>query len=419
MASKKFWYYLAWDYTFRSEGQKTCWYEIIEQLFWNCPDYIVCPIWWWTNLHAIYKWIREFQLLWIINKIPKLIWVQTPWCNPVYKAFKEKRKDFDVQENPSTIASAMAVWDPADWEKILSDIYESKWIVVEVTDNQILLAQAKQSKNEWIFAEPSWAMALAAVTKLNDKNKFKKDDVIVCIANWNWLKDPKAPLKLYSQPTSIEPNFEEVERYVDQKLYSVWKNILWKEKDKILFKNKVNAKELETILRNEYWINADKNLINAVTQEITDFLRKWKSVNKTDLKFILEEILDEIHLKEKTIEIIDFKAETELYEKAKANLQVMAFWEEIHISSQWVWLVDATINALKKWLIKHDKLRIQLEDYEVEIGSKWSDATVTVKMTLSDKNWNKVLAKTTSPDVIIASIKAYEKWFNLLYGKKD
>jgi len=26
-------------------------------------------------------------------------------------------------------------------------------------------------------------MALAAVTKLNDKNKFKKDDVIVCIAN--------------------------------------------------------------------------------------------------------------------------------------------------------------------------------------------------------------------------------------------
>ena len=415
--AKKFWYYLAWDYTFRIEGQKSCWYEIIEQLLWNSPDYIVCPIWWWTNLHAIYKWMKEFQILWLISKLPKIIWVQTPWCNPIYKAFLQKRRDFDIQENPSTIASAMAVWDPADWEKILADIYESKWLVVEVSDKQILIAQGQQAKSEWIFAEPSWSMAIAAIKKLNESKQFKKDDIIVCIANWNWLKDPKAPLKILSQPISIEPNFKEIETFIEQKLYAVSKWIWWENEITLIIDKKPSKKELIEILNKQYWIEANKQLLNAVLREIEDFLEKWKKISISDLQFILEEILDELCLKNKVIEIIDFSAETFLHSESEAKICINAFWEKICTKSKWVWPVDAAIKALKKWLNKHDKLKIKLEDYEVEIDSKWSDATITVKMTLVDKNWNKVIAKTTSPDVIIASIKAYEKGFNILYSK--
>jgi hypothetical protein len=42
---------------------------------------------------------------------------------------------------------------------------------------------------------------------------------------------------------------------------------------------------------------------------------------------------------------------------------------------------------------------------------------VEVKMTLQDKFGNNVIARTTSPDIIVASLKAYEKGFNILYGK--
>ena len=415
--AKKFWYYLAGDYTFRIEWQKSCGYEIIEQLFWNNPDYIICPIWGGTNLHAIYKWMKEFQSLWIIKKLPKVIWVQTPWCNPIYKAFKQKRRDFDIQENPSTVASAMAVWNPADWEKVLSDVYESKWLVVEVTDNEILLAQNIQAREEWIFAEPSWAMALATVKKLNAKKFFKASDIIVCIANWNWLKDPKAPLKMFAEPISIEPDFSEIERFVKEKLYDVWKENTNENKEKLLFNKIPNANELTKILERDFWIKSNKQIISSVTKEIQNFLTKWKEIKKADLLFILEEILDEIHLKNKVIEVTDFTIETSLHSKSKAEICAKAFWKDLCMKSSWVWPVDAAIKALKKWLKSHDKLEVKLSDYEVEIDSKWSDASVTVKMTLSDKNWNKVLARTTSPDIIVASIRAFEKWINILYSK--
>lgn len=416
--AKKFWYYLAWDYTFRIEWQKSCGYEIVEQLFWNNPDYILCPIWGWTNLHAIYKWMKEFQNLWIIKKLPKVIWIQTPWCNPIYKAFKQKRKDFDVQENPSTVASAMAVWNPADWEKILEDIYESKWLVIEVTDDEILRAQSLQSKEEWVFAEPSWAMAFAAVKKLNEKKYFNKWDVIVCIANWNWLKDPKAPLRIFPEPISIDPNFEEIERFVSEKLYLIWKESTDEDKKKLLFDKKPNKQELNKILEKDFWITPNEKICSFALEWIENFLSKWKEIKKSDLQYILEEILDEIGIKNKVLEIVDLKVETTLHSQSKAEICIKAFWERICTKSAWVWPVDAAIKALKKWFETHDKLEVKLTDYEVEIDSRWSDASVTVKMTLVDKNWNKIVSKTTSPDVIVASIRAFEKWINIIYNKK-
>ena len=39
-------------------------------------------------------------------------------------------------------------------------------------------------------------------------------------------------------------------------------------------------------------------------------------------------------------------------------------------------------------------------------------------MTLIDKDGNKVVSRTTSPDIIVASIRAFEKGFNILYAKE-
>ena len=60
---------------------------------------------------------------------------------------------------------------------------------------------------------------------------------------------------------------------------------------------------------------------------------------------------------------------------------------------------------------------IKLVDYNVEIFSGGVEATVKVTMTALDKNGNKIIAHSTSPDVIVASVTAFEKCYNFLHLK--
>ena len=287
---------------------------------------------------------------------------------------------------------------------------------LSVGGNFAIQSQQEQARVEWVFAEPSWAMGLAAVKKLKKQWKFKKDDIIVCIANWNWLKDPKSPLWILAEPASIEPDFEEIERFIEQKLYAIHENS-GDSSSKVIFSKKPNKSEVNKAILSEFWVKTTSSLQGLCLKEICNFIDKWKSIKKSDLQYIIEESLNEIYLKEKVLEIIDFKIETWLHAKAEAEVKAKAFWEEITIKVEWVWPVDASIKALKKGLRKLDPLEVNLIDYEVYINSKWVDSSVAVKMTLTDNSWNKAVAKTTSPDVIVASIMAFEKWFNILHWK--
>lgn len=219
--SKEFGYFLAGDYTFRTEGQKSEGYEIIEQLYWKAPDYIVCPIGCGTNFHGIAKGINELFNLGLIERKPRLIGVQTVGANPVVRAFRKKRKSCEILKNPNTVAGAIAVGNPLDAAKILQDIYDSKGLVTEVDDEFLLHCQQEQTRAEGIFAEPSGTLAYAAVKKLSLEGFFEPNEVIVCVATGNGLKDPKAPLRILPEPISVDPRFEEIKRFIDQKLYNL------------------------------------------------------------------------------------------------------------------------------------------------------------------------------------------------------
>ena len=79
--------------------------------------------------------------------------------------------------------------------------------------------------------------------------------------------------------------------------------------------------------------------------------------------------------------------------------------------------VDAIISATKKCIEKHDKIKVKLIDYNVEIFTGGVEATVKVTITAVDKDSNRVIAHATSPDVIVASVSAFEKCYNFLYHK--
>lgn len=81
--------------------------------------------------------------------------------------------------------------------------------------------------------------------------------------------------------------------------------------------------------------------------------------------------------------------------------------------------VDAVINAVKEAIKSKDTLDIGLTDFNVEIDTKGTDATVEVKMELRDKFQNRITSIGVSPDIIVASIDAFEKGYNVLYAKNN
>lgn len=415
--AKKYGFYLAGDYVFRGEGQKSQAYEIVEQLLWKSPDYVVCPIGCGTNFAAIWKGFVEFKKLGLIDKLPKLIAVQPTGANTVVGAFKNGKKTFDIVEKPNSICGAVSIGVPQDGKKILKALYDSNGEGVVMQDRDTLDAQQLMARVEGVFIEPSGALPISAVKKLAEENFFKPDDIVVCIATGNGLKDPVSALKVLPEPATIEPNLEEVDNFLKYKLYEIKtagvdrKEVVW---------DKIDSKaELKKILHEEFSANFEEKVLEAIIQDCLAFAQKGKKLSKSDLQNILEEALSEMSIKEKILEILDFDVSSSMHGAAYGKIKIKMNGEEKEAESAGVGTVDALITALRKAINDGDELEVRLKDYNVEIDTGGVDATVKVIVKMEDKNQNKVVVNATSPDVIVASINAFEKGYNILWNKNN
>ena len=416
--AEKYGFYLAGDYVFRGEGQKSQGYEIAEQLFWKAPDYLIAPIGCGTNLAAIYKGFKEFKELGFIDNVPKVIGVQPVGANVVVESFKKKTRRMKEIEKPQTISSAVAVSDPLDGLKILNAIYETGGMAVEVTDEETLEAEKELAETESIFVEPSAALPIAALKKLAKQKKLKADDTIVCVATGNGLKDPITMLKILPSPPSIEPNMKEVDQYLKMKLYNI-KGTVQKDKVEIIWKNRPTIKQVQQKAKSLFNIELPKEYVKALEQEVEQFFKKGKKMVKSDLQHIIEDVLKTVPDSKKLIRIEDFKVETYKNKKAKAEVKICIknkCMSECRATG--VGPVDAIMKAVRKIIEKENLMRYWLTDFDVKIDQRGTDATVEVSMSLKDKDNNTVIATATSPDVIVASIEAFERGYNILYNKQ-
>ncbi|GAI46216.1 unnamed protein product, partial [marine sediment metagenome] len=70
------------------EGKKTAGFEIIEQLDWRIPDWVVISVGDGCSIAGVYKAFFEFKKLNLTNKLPKMLGVQAEGCKPLYDAYK-------------------------------------------------------------------------------------------------------------------------------------------------------------------------------------------------------------------------------------------------------------------------------------------------------------------------------------------
>lgn len=195
--SEEFNLYLAGDYVFRLEGQKSLAYEIIEQLNFESPDIVIMPTGNGTNISAVWKGFKEFKRMNIVKKLPKMVAVQIEKYNPIYLAKKNNSKKIKpIAGGEKTVASAIAVRNPTDGKKVVRLLEESKGFVVSVTDKETLAGQIKLASMESLFVEPSSATIWPALIKIVKNGKISKENKIVCILTGSGLKDSVSALSL-------------------------------------------------------------------------------------------------------------------------------------------------------------------------------------------------------------------------------
>jgi len=202
----------------RLEGQKTIVLELLQQLGWTVPDWIVLPAGNLGNTAAFGKALREARDWGLIDRLPRIACVQAAGAAPFALAFAEQ---FAVRHRvtPHTVATAIKIGDPASWDRAVRTLLETKGVAISVTDAQILAAKAVID-GAGVGCEPASAASVAGVRELRAAGTIAPTDRVVAVLTGHVLKDPGILLDRMTsevaddphRPTRIAPNVDAVAR---------------------------------------------------------------------------------------------------------------------------------------------------------------------------------------------------------------
>jgi threonine synthase len=197
---------------FRIEGQKTIIWELLQDLEWTAPDWIVVPAGNLGNTSAFGKALLEAREAGWIDRLPRIAAVQASGANPFFLSFRD-RFEQRHRVTPETIATAIRIGDPVSYDKAVSTINAVNGVVEQVTDAELMAAKGDIDRMG-IGCEPASATTLAGLRKLRDAGVIAPNARVVCILTGNILKDTDAIMKNVApdQMVEIDPDVAQVER---------------------------------------------------------------------------------------------------------------------------------------------------------------------------------------------------------------
>jgi threonine synthase len=200
--------------SYYAEGAKTMGFEIAEQLGWRYPDHIVSPVAGGTLLPRIFKGLREFNEVGLVEgQLPRIHAAQPAGSAPVVRAL-EAGLEFPDPVKPDTIAKSLAIGNPADGFQVVKVVKETGGSGAMVSDDEILDAIDLLACTEGIFTEPAGGTTLAAARALVRRGVIKSNEsVVVCITG-NGYKTAEVMGDRVEQPVRIGRALSDFERVV-------------------------------------------------------------------------------------------------------------------------------------------------------------------------------------------------------------
>src|SRR5213596_224241 len=185
---------------FRLEGQKTIVLELLQQLGWEPPDWIVLPAGNLGNTAAFGKALEEARAWGLTEGTPRLAAVQAedaaPFAQGFQEGFVQRRR---VQ--PHTLATAINIGNPVSYERAARAIRDTNGVVTTVSDDEILEAKAVVD-GAGIGCEPASAAAPAGVRRLIREGVIRPSDQVVAVLTGHVLKDPEIVTRYHQE---LEP----------------------------------------------------------------------------------------------------------------------------------------------------------------------------------------------------------------------
>ncbi len=211
----------------RIEGQKTVGMEIVQQLNWQVPDWIIVPGGNLGNISAIGKGLQELRAVGLINRMPRLVCAQAQKANPLYQSYLTGFSDFAPKAAESTLASAIQIGAPVSVKKAIRVLTAFDGVVEQASEDELANACALADRHG-LFTCPQTGVALAAFLKLVEKKEIKPTDNVVVVSTAHGLKfsDSKidyhesrlsgvAP-KYANLPVEIPPALDSVQQQIQQ-----------------------------------------------------------------------------------------------------------------------------------------------------------------------------------------------------------
>ncbi len=205
---------------FRLEGQKTIVLELLQQLGWEPPDWIVVPAGNLGNTAAFGKALAEALAWGLIDRAPRLAAVQADGAAPFAQSFREAFAQRRRVE-PHTVATAINIGNPVSFERAVRAIRDTNGVVTTVSDDEILEAKAVVD-GAGIGCEPASAAAPAGARRLIRESVIGPRDRVVAVLTGHVLKDPEIVTRYHQEleprparanrPIEIEARLTEVER---------------------------------------------------------------------------------------------------------------------------------------------------------------------------------------------------------------
>lgn len=172
------------------EGKKTGAFEIIIQNDYKAIDYLLVSVGDGTVISSLYKGFFEFKKLGLIDKIPKIIGVQSKNIDAVKRTFENGKPYKPVDITGSTIADSIAVGKPRDVIKACKYVEASNGFFISLSDKEIKESIVELGQNTGIFAEPAGAISYGGLKKMVKENRINSDSVVCIVVTGNGLKDP-------------------------------------------------------------------------------------------------------------------------------------------------------------------------------------------------------------------------------------
>lgn len=204
---------------FRLEGQKTIIFEILEELGWQVPDWIVVPGGNLGNTSAFGKALHEAHTVGLIDRLPRLAVVQAEGANPFYRSSRDNWRPHTVEAD--TLATAIRIGAPVNFEKAVRSIVWTDGVVTQVTDVEIMDAKAVLD-SDGVGAEPASCASVAGIRKLRKSGIIRSGESVVGILTGHFLKDPDATIGYHkdgksargNRPLVIDPTLEAIKGIV-------------------------------------------------------------------------------------------------------------------------------------------------------------------------------------------------------------